>query len=68
MSTKPAAKQTAHEAYEHKRAVILQQIVVLQGQLDRHAGLEKSFPANWGFAGDLDHVKAKLDEVLEFLR
>ncbi|QDU71052.1 hypothetical protein [Mucisphaera calidilacus] len=61
------AKQTAHELYDQRRQDIARVMDWIELELDKHKTNAKSDPKNWGYAGDLGHVREKLIETLAFL-
>jgi hypothetical protein len=61
------AKQTARELYDERREDIARVLDWLDMELDRHQTNAKANPKDWGYAGDLGHVREKLIETLAFL-
>jgi hypothetical protein len=61
------AKQSARELYDERREDIARVLDWLDMELDRHRTNAKAMPKDWGYAGDLGHVREKLIETLAFL-
>jgi hypothetical protein len=61
------AKQTARELYDERRQDIARVLDWLDMELDRHRTRSKANPKDWGYPGDLGHVREKLIETLAFL-
>jgi hypothetical protein len=61
------AKQTARELYDERREDIARVLDWLDMEFDRHQTNAKANPKDWGYAGDLGHVREKLIETLAFL-
>ena len=59
--------ETADEAYSRISADIKAQIETLTVRLEMHRGSHKDRPADWGYVGDLGHVRELLGEVNAFL-
>ena len=57
---------TAH--YEEAHADVLRQIEQIRAAVDAHATTAAATPSNWGHAGDMQHVRARLADVLAFLQ
>lgn len=55
---------TAKEQYDALSNVIQKQLGILGKRLKAHKSTMTHDPLNWGFAGDLDYVSEKLDEIL----
>ena len=62
-----ATKQTARELYDERRQDIARVMDWLELELDKHRTNAKASPNNWGYPGDLGHVREKLIETLAFL-
>ena len=62
-----ATKQTAHELYDERRQDIARVMDWIELELDKHKTNAKANPADWGYPGDLGHVREKLIEMLAFL-
>ena len=60
-------KKTAMQTYEDRAQDIGALMTWLQDELEVHEAKAKADPTNWGFAGDLGNVQAKLVEILTFL-
>ena len=60
-------KQTAAETYTRRAQDIAAMLGWLTGELEVHADRSKAKPENWGFAGELGHVRQKTKEILAFL-
>ena len=58
---------TAQQTYEQRRSDIARVLDWLDLELDRHGTDAKAKPNDWGYAGDLGHVREKLIETLAFL-
>lgn len=61
------AKQTARELYDERREDIARVLDWIELELDKHKTNAKGDPNNWGYPGDLGHVREKLIETLAFL-
>jgi hypothetical protein len=62
-----SAKQTASELYEQRREDIARLIDWLDLELGKHQAKAEAEPADWGYAGDLGNVRAKLVRAVAFL-
>ena len=62
-----ATKQTASELYDERRQDIARVMDWIELELDKHKTNAKANPKDWGYAGDLGHVREKLIETLAFL-
>ena len=62
-----ATKQTASELYTERREDIARVMDWIELELDKHKTNAKANPKDWGYAGDLGHVREKLIETLAFL-
>jgi hypothetical protein len=62
-----ATKQTARELYDERRQDIARVMDWIELELDKHKTNAKANPKDWGYAGDLGHVREKLIETLAFL-
>jgi len=60
-------KKTAMQTYEDRAQDIGALMTWLQDELEVHEAKAKADPQNYGYAGDLGNVKAKLTEILAFL-
>ena len=60
-------KKTAAETYAKHAADISALLDWIGDELDVHEERAAKEPGNWGFPGDLGHVRAKLRETLAFL-
>jgi hypothetical protein len=60
-------KHTAAETYTNRAQDIAAMLDWLTDELEVHAERAKAEPANWGFAGELGHVRQKVKEILAFL-
>lgn len=58
----------AQAQYNAHQASIRSLIKQLEAKLDNHEKQASAQPKNWGFAGDVGHVEAKLTELVEFFR
>lgn len=63
MSTKP----TASELYDERRQDIARVMDWIELELDKHKTNAKANAKDWGYPGDLGHVREKLIETLAFL-
>ena len=61
------ANKDATTAYRTARERVDRQIAQIQALLQRHASKQTAAPANWGYAGDVNHVVEILNDALEFL-
>ena len=61
-------KQIAHVEYHRKRSDIMSLLRNIENSLEAHSAEERTDRSNWGYFGDLGHVKAQLQEVSNFLR
>ena len=64
MTTK---KQTAQDAYVQHRKDITSLMLWLELELEKHQANASEHPKDWGFVGDLGHVREKLIEMMTFL-
>ena len=64
---KKATKETAAQSYETRRREITAMLDFLKCELDAHAERAKADGLNWGYAGDLAHIRANLKETLVFV-
>jgi len=62
-----ATKQTASELYDERRQDIARVMDWIELELDKHKTNAKANPKDWGYAGDLGHVREKLIQTLAFL-
>ena len=62
-----SAKQTASDLYTQRREDIARLTDWLDLELDKHQARAEAEPRDWGYAGDLGHVREKLIETLAFL-
>jgi hypothetical protein len=60
-------KQTARDLYDERREDIARVLDWIELELEKHRINAKANPADWGYAGDLGHVREKLIETLAFL-
>ena len=60
-------KQTAREAYEERRQDIARVMEWIELELDKHRTNAQGSPKDWGYPGDLGHVRERLIETLAFL-
>ena len=67
MSAKQTAKQTAGDLYDERREDIARLIDWLGLELDKHQAKAEAEPQDWGYAGDLGNVQAKLVRTVAFL-
>ena len=59
--------ETAAEAYTRLAVEVNGQLKTLTDALEAHRARHNANPQDWGFAGDLGHVKELIGEVLAFL-
>jgi len=59
---------TVKETYKSRQTEIKYQIKQLQTAMIKHAEQFKKNDTNWGFVGDLGHVKEVLSELDGFLK
>jgi len=64
MDTKPT---NASDAYRAARERLDQRLNALNRLVREHAKQQKTEPRNWGFAGELNHAVASLNDLIEFL-
>jgi hypothetical protein len=62
-----SAKQTASELYTERREDIARLIDWLDLELGKHQAKAKAEPRDWGYAGDLGNIRAKLIRAVAFL-
>ena len=60
-------KTTAAEAYLTRRSDVERLLDMLREEVAHHAEYAATEPGDWGFAGDLGHVRDLLVETLAFL-
>jgi hypothetical protein len=60
-------KTTAAEAYKARRSDVERLLDMLREEVAHHAEYAATEPRDWGFAGDLGHVRDLLVEALAFL-
>jgi len=61
-------EQSAEDRYKDLTKEIGKQIKSLEARLGKHSYKFSKDKNNWGYAGDLGHVKDTLDELLSFFR
>lgn len=66
-TTKKESKQTAAEAYAERGNDIGALLDLISQELKVHAEDAAKTPKNWGFAGDLGHIRESLKEILQSL-
>jgi hypothetical protein len=59
------AAQTQYKAHQGRIQALTQQ---LQAKLASHATKAATKPQDWGYAGDLGHVEARLQELVDFFQ
>ena len=62
-----STKQPASELYDERRQDIARVMDWIELELDKHKTNAKANPKDWGYPGDLGHVREKLIETLAFL-
>jgi hypothetical protein len=60
-------KTTAAEAYKARRSDVERLLDMLREEVAHHAEYAAKEPRDWGFVGDLGHVRDLLVEALAFL-
>jgi len=60
-------KTTAAETYRARRSDVDKLLDMLREEVAHHAEYAATEPRDWGFAGDLGHVRDVLVEALAFL-
>lgn len=58
---------TAKETYKQRQAEIKQQLKSIEAALKKHAEAFKTNDKNWGYVGDLSHIKSNLNHSLKIL-
>ena len=64
--TNKATKQTA-ACYAERRAECADLLKRIASRLEQHKKDQEKQPANWGYAGDLDHISNELAYILASL-
>jgi hypothetical protein len=59
---------TAKEKYKQTKAEINMQIKMLKEAIDKHSKDFGKDQNNWGYVGDLNHIKSTLGELDGFLK
>lgn len=67
MATNSNPEPTAAGTYTKRADDIARLIDAMQMHLEEHADNAKADPKNWGWAGDLGHVRAELIKLVAFL-
>lgn len=62
-----ATKQTASDLYNRRREDIGRVMDWIEIELGKHQTAAQANPADWGYPGDLGHVREKLIQTLAFL-
>jgi hypothetical protein len=65
--TTQQARRTLAETYAARATDIDALLDLIQQQMQAHKEEAAAKPRDWGFAGDLEHVRARLSEVLSSL-
>ena len=60
-------KQTARKLYDQRRQDIARVMDWIELELDKHKTNAKANPNDWGYPGDLGHVRENLIETLALL-
>ena len=60
-------KPTASDTYAQHRKDITSLMLWLELELNKHQANASKHPKDWGFVGDLGHVREKLIEMMTFL-
>tara|TARA_Y100000310_G_scaffold333981_1_gene412675 strand:+ start:24 stop:227 length:204 start_codon:yes stop_codon:yes gene_type:complete len=59
--------RTADSAYQEHREAIDSHIRAIRALLDDHGRAQATEPRNWGYAGDLAHVRGELADIAKGL-
>lgn len=59
---------TVKETYKKRQSEINNQIKLLQLALDAHAKKFEKNETNWGYVGDLGHIKDSISDLTTFLK
>ena len=65
--TNKATKQTAATCYAERHAECADLLKRIASRLEQHKKDQEKQPANWGYAGDLDHISNELAYILASL-
>ncbi len=65
--TNKATKQTAAACYAERHAECADLLKRIASRLEQHKKDQEKQPANWGYAGDLDHISNELAYILASL-
>ena len=65
--TNKTTKQTAAACYAERHAECQDLLKRIASRLEQHKKDQEKEPANWGYAGDLDHISNELAYVLASL-
>ena len=65
--TNKATKQTAAACYAERHAECQDLLKRIASRLEQHKQNQAKEPANWGYAGDLDHISNELAYILASL-
>lgn len=57
----------AAQAYEDGQEAVSTQVAALLRLLIAHRRTQRTDPHNWGWAGDMEYVSARLGEIVQFL-
>lgn len=60
-------QQTAHELYDERREDIARVMDWIKLELDKHKTNANANSTDWGYPGDLGHVRETLIETLSFI-
>ena len=63
----PTSSTSAREAYRRRKRDIAAALTGIQSLVDQHSRMAAQEPGNWGFVGELGHVRSRLEEVNRFL-
>ena len=63
-STTKSTKQTAAACYAERHAECTDLLKRIASRLEQHTKAQAKEPANWGYAGDLEHVNRELAYLL----
>jgi len=60
-------KQTAAERYADQKSDVAVLMDCIQMELDEHAKRASAQPTNWGFVGDMAHIRESMRAILQSL-
>ena len=56
---------TSNKEYNEKKKTVKRQLDLLQKNLAKHSQRQQKEVRNWGFVGDLGHIKNTIEELNE---